>query len=926
MDLSSIKPKEFYGKYLKMTHLSGDEYRALCPFHKDEKTANLSVNIAKGVYRCFACGTDGNMVTFYKQHTGKSAYDFAVEYKILNIDKQEIDDCIQALKRNKEELYYLKSKRGYSDETITKFKLGWNGYRVTIPIPDEHGVIINIRKISRDKKEIDAGRKAISHTTGRGKDKVGYGANALYGIKDIIDNEKCIICAGEWDRIMLKQQGFNACTSTVGEGTWKEAWGKFIRDKEIYIIFDCDKAGKNGAIRVADFLFETNKVKIIDLKLEEKEDISDWFVKYNKTPGELQELIDKTEWYTKKTKEYESTILSEASKAKYYNKDIMFKAMIMGKGYEPFQVMQSLELQCDKHGKEKKCGLCSLSKEGYKKVELKDRETILELIDINKAQLVGVIRRNLTIPKCGDYYIIKEEKRNIEEIHLIPEIEFIDFENREDEYVTRRAYYLGDGIKTNRIYTFYGTTLPDPKNQQVVHLVEKAVPAAGNIEKFKLNPDIKKQLQKFQIGDKTIGEKLEGMYEDLTYNVTKIYHRNDLLLALDLVFHSVLNFKFLDEKSEKGWLELFVLGDPGTGKSRTIERLIRHYRAGERISGENASRTGLVYSLQESGSKKWILRWGKIPLNDRRLVAIDQAEKLTKENYSELTDMRSSGIAIVTRVQMQTTNARTRLIFIANPPRRLVEYSYGIYGFKEIVGQNQDIRRFDFAMAIPDLDVSMSEINKRHTKKVPHVFNSEVCHNSIMFAWSRKINDIVFKKEAEDRILEIAKEFAITFNSTIPLVLGAEIRMKLARLSAALACLLYSTDESGEKVVIYKDHVEFVRLTLLRMYIKPGFDYYAYSQQREKEGKLGDEEYVREIINNDIGLIELLLDNSRYTKTDFETFFDFDKAGIKEMVNRLFKMRALKRYGTSTYVKTRAFIEFLKRYKKELETIKEDTI
>ena len=40
---------------------SQGNYTALCPFHDDYKTPNLSVNFVKGCYNCFACGSNGHI-------------------------------------------------------------------------------------------------------------------------------------------------------------------------------------------------------------------------------------------------------------------------------------------------------------------------------------------------------------------------------------------------------------------------------------------------------------------------------------------------------------------------------------------------------------------------------------------------------------------------------------------------------------------------------------------------------------------------------------------------------------------------------------------------------------------------------------------------------------------------------------------------
>lgn len=908
MDLSKINPKEFFSKYLKLEHLTGDEYRALCPFHGDSGKPNLTINVVKGVYKCFACHESGNIVDFYKKHTGKSASQFAEEFDIPSvINFNMIDEYHDNLMRDTVALEEIKKDRGYTDEVFKHFKIGKDKYRVTIPIMDAYNVCTNIRRYDKLSKD---DQRMISF-------KKGFGRNALFGIENLKEN-RIVICAGEWDRMKLWQYGIPAITPTAGEGSWNKHWNSLFKDKEIIIIFDCDKAGRHGAKRIADFIFENNKIKIIDLGLDKKgADIVDWFVEYKKTKNELESLIKETQWYIKSSDDYIDTVLSVASKSEFYDKKITFKGVVAGKDLSPYQIPKIIELQCDKAGTLQKCAGCSLSKnKGYCKIEIEDGETLLELIDISKSQKIGIIRQLINIPKCGYYYILKETMRNIEEIKIIPEIEFTDSE--ESEYVVRKAYLKSETIATNQTYVFFGTTLPDPKNQQTVHLLDKAVPSRDNIEQFKLDKAMSERLKIFQTGKKTIEEKLHEIYEDFSFNITHIYHREDLLASLDLVWHSALSFKFLKEEVPKGWVELFVLGDSRTGKSETAKHLLSHYRCGERISAENTSIAGLIAGLQQT-QKRWTLMWGKIPLNDKRLLVIDEAGGLTNEDFSKLSSVRSEGIAEVIKIQIQKTKARARLVFMANPlKRRLMEYNYGILAVKEIIGQNEDIARFDFMLSVSDADVPVSEMNKRQTKEVEHVYTSDLCHDLVMFAWSRKSEDITFTEEAENKILEVSKEFAGIFSTTIPLVQGAEIRLKIAKLCVALAIRLFNVDPETSKVIVDVRFVDYIRIFLLKIYHKTGFDYYGYSQQRKKENNLSCDSYIREMIKDNLDLIELILDNNRYTKSDFATFFDVKKDEGDTIVNKLLLGRAIKKYST-TYVKTPAFISFLKLYKKEIE-------
>jgi len=259
---------------------------------------------------------------------------------------------------------------------------------------------------------------------------------------------------------------------------------------------------------------------------------------------------------------------------------------------------------------------------------------------------------------------------------------------------------------------------------------------------------------------------------------------------------------------------------------------------------------------------------------------------------------------------------------MANPvKRRLAQYSYGVLGIKEIVGQNEDVARFVFAISCSDTDVPSKDINKRHKETIENYYTSEACRALVMFAWSRTPEDVIITEEAENRILEVAQEFGNTFTTIVPLVQGAEIRIKLARLSVALACRLYSTDETGVKVIVKKEHVDFLRVYLLTIYDKTGLDYYSYSQQRKKEGKVKNTKYIKEILKQDANLIDVLIDNSRYTYSDFESFFGVERKESKIMVTKLLiECRALRKYNT-TFIKTSAFTDFLRKYRVEVEKL-----
>lgn len=111
---------------------------------------------------------------------------------------------------------------------------------------------------------------------------------------------------------------------------------------------------------------------------------------------------------------------------------------------------------------------------------------------------------------------------------------------------------------------------------------------------------------------------------------------------------------------------MLIIGDSGQAKTTLVEKLMQHYRLGELLSGESSTRTGLVYSMQQTGSN-WMLIWGAYPLNDGGLITIDELSGIEADVLAKMSDVRSSGIAKANGVITAETSARTRAIFISNP-------------------------------------------------------------------------------------------------------------------------------------------------------------------------------------------------------------------------------------------------------------------
>src|SRR5206468_12485732 len=161
-------------------------------------------------------------------------------------------DCHNALPQR---ICTYLNARGIPDAVIDKHLLGWNGARITIPVFNREGELAFF-KLARDPEDdFPTSPKMVTWPKARVQ---------LYGWEQILANpEQIIICEGEFDRLILEANGFRAVTSTGGAGTFRPEWAKeFLALPEVFICFDLDEAGQNGALRVGGLIRNS---RIVDL-------------------------------------------------------------------------------------------------------------------------------------------------------------------------------------------------------------------------------------------------------------------------------------------------------------------------------------------------------------------------------------------------------------------------------------------------------------------------------------------------------------------------------------------------------------------------------------------------------------------------------------------------------------------------------------
>lgn len=912
-----------------------------CPFH-DDSDPSMSVNVRTGLWRCFgACDEGGDAYSFYQKihdvsfKEAKKAVDTIVTGKnvdnvVTPIQAEVINKWHQSLLNSPQVINFLLVERGLTLETIANFQLGWDGSRITIPIYDERGLCMNVRKYKPHAKGKD---KMINH-------KTGYGRARLYPISNL-QNEAIILFEGEWDCQLACQMGLAAMTTTGGAGTWLSEWSPLFKNKTVYICYDADEVGKRGATEVAKSInAHAKNIFLIDLPLagtKIDKDLTDYIVKHGYTVEDLKEVIGKARQFVPNNKasvngesivdEEDDAVdvtLTEARLAKNRNKKLRMKALVVGKDLAPYTIPRKIKFACTAMAPDNNnCASCTISQNGGEAIlDLPPNAGLLNLIRCTEGQQQDFLRKWTGIPKKCNATFSQEiiTPQNIEEILLAPEISY-ESSRSTDQYTLQKAYFVAGengSIRSNQSYKIEGTMVPDPWQQYVTFVLNSALPIQDSISGFVITEEVRAKLKMFRpTPGQTIAEKFEEIHNQFVHNITHIYGRNDLLTALDLVYHSALSFNFQGVLVTRGWLELLVIGDTRTGKSETTERLMQYYQLGELVFGENTSFAGLVGGMQQTQSR-WFITWGKIPLNDRRLVIIDEASGLSEDDISRMSGIRSSGIAEITKIQTERSFARTRLIWLSNPRagRALRTYSYGAEAIPELIGKVEDIARFDLALSCASEEIPTELINQLSNTRgaVDLTYTGDLCKALILWAWSRKPSDVVFEEDAEGEILSHAIQMGKQYSTRIPLVEPANQRIKLARISVAVAARLYSTDDSGQRVIVTADHVKFARKYLDEIYSKPSLAYAAYSRQEKDAEKLALQ-YVKEVedfTNLFPDVADIFMRQNFIRGQELEEQLAVDRNTVREHLHFLSRTRMIERtsYG---YRKSPTFIAILRR-------------
>lgn len=934
---------------------SGNQWVGKCPAH-DDRSASLSVS--EKLYHCFVPGCiSGDLFGWLQYiHHCDFAQALAIAQNLAGLPQVKASQskttnkpkALKLIPLGVAEQFHIDltparreyyRQRGLTDETIDYFKLGWDGTRYTIPVM-VGGQVVNIRRRRDDANRREKGEKMLN--------TAGFGTATVFNQDCLKAAETVIIAEGEFDTMLLVQHGWTAVCGTAGCGTFKPEWLSLFASKRVYVCYDNDLAGNSGAAKVAALFGERARIVTLPEEVGEAGDVTDFFVRLGYTDADFEGLLQTAKPYESPPAVPEegarAVHLAQSAHSDLVGKQVEVKVLVAGKLDAPYIVPRKVRYNCYASDKERElCGAADDDERrgGYWDRTFDDSDAIfIELCHKRKDQLGHVLRTAAGCQfNCKKFSYQVLDYVNVEEMLAVPMAERVlpsvssnghkaSLDESGNEYVARNLYLLNAKAIVNSHYKVTGRVYPHPNTQLGTILITQQDAMQDSIAQFALTKETRELLEVFQAGpnDDLVGH-IQGLLNDLTSNVTRIYKRDEALLAVLLGYHSVLNFEFEGRPLRRGWLETLLLGDTGLGKTELVRSLIEFIGLGTLVSGETSRRTGLCYSVQQVG-ERWFVKWGAYVLNDRRLLAIDELSELPEEDLGRMTQGRNDGVMRVEQAGVGEANCRTRLIWMSNPrfKKGLYDFSHGIEALKTLFPTPADLRRLDLAVFLANKDIDLAEINQVRPKAERQRITSEALRQSVLWAWSRGISDVVIDETATKAILTEASRLSGLYGAAedVPLVSPADMRNKLARLCVALAALIHSSDADHEKVLVKPLHIQFIGAFLDSVYQAKNCRYEMYAGYAAAKSTLDDLETqaitaeLNAIDSSQLGLVSTISGDvlTLYRQHDvlmaheIGDLLDLDRRTVTKRIKVLQK-HGLLRKTKHGFHKTPKFVEYL---------------
>lgn len=212
------KPVKVYKSFRFDVSTESDQYVGNCPFCSDE--GHFYFDQKDGRFDCKKCGVLGNPLTFLRQY---------------------IKDVAS---RGERRYARLSRRRGIRSEVLQEWDICWADdiSRWVLPMHNAAG-------------EMCSGQLYDPNASSGEKSKWNIGGldTGLFGLHLLTEDRPIILCEGAFDAMIvydyLYRQGSEDAFDVLGvpgANTFKPAWSRFFKKREVYVCYDYDDGGDAG--------------------------------------------------------------------------------------------------------------------------------------------------------------------------------------------------------------------------------------------------------------------------------------------------------------------------------------------------------------------------------------------------------------------------------------------------------------------------------------------------------------------------------------------------------------------------------------------------------------------------------------------------------------------------------------------------------
>jgi len=161
------------------------------------------------------------------------------------------------------------------------------------------------------------------------------------------------------------------------------------------------------------------------------------------------------------------------------------------------------------------------------------------------------------------------------------------------------------------------------------------------------------------------------VYEKFIRSISpSIYSYEEIKEAMVLQLFSGVPKVLPDKTRVRGDIHVLLVGDPGVAKSQLLTYLVNLAPRGLYTGGKSSSAAGLTAAAvrDEFGEGRWTLEAGALVLADKGIAAVDEIDKMRKEDRDALHEaMEQQTVSIAKAGIMARLNSRCALLAAANP-------------------------------------------------------------------------------------------------------------------------------------------------------------------------------------------------------------------------------------------------------------------